>query len=224
VTSQLLPDVKGKNPHYKVLIALMTPHTLLELLNPYLKAELSERQAAQFLAYLELLLKWNAKTNLTAIRDPEQIVQRHFGESLALAAFALEDTSIATAADLGSGAGFPGLPLAIYAPQVRVTLIESQNKKTTFLKEVARALELPNLVVLNQRGEQVQERFDLLTLRAVEKFEAALKLACSLTKPQGRIALLISANQLEVVQQVCNTKCSTQEVPSGTLMAVAQLP
>jgi 16S rRNA (guanine527-N7)-methyltransferase len=189
-----------------------------------LKAPLSERQIEQLLAYLELLLKWNAKTNLTAIRDAEQIVQRHFGESLALASFALEGKSIATAADLGSGAGFPGLPLAIYAPQVRVTLIESQNKKATFLKEVVRSLELQSVIVRNERGESIRERFDLVTMRAVEKFEGALKIAKSLAKPQGRVAMLISANQLEVVQQVCNTECSAQEVPRGTLAAVAQLP
>jgi 16S rRNA (guanine527-N7)-methyltransferase len=202
----------------------MTHQLLLELLDPYLKAPLSERQAEQLLEFLDLLLKWNAKTNLTAIRDPEQIVQRHFGESLALAAFALEDESIQTAADLGSGAGFPGLPLAIYAPDVRVTLIESQNKKATFLKEVARSLELSSVAVRNERGESVRERFDLVTMRAVEKFEGALKVAASLAKPQGRIALLISVNQLDAAQRISEGKWSTHKLPSGTIVAVAKLP
>jgi 16S rRNA (guanine527-N7)-methyltransferase len=200
----------------------MTPQRLQELINPYLTTPLSERQVAQLLGYLELLLKWNAKTNLTAIRDPEQIVQRHFGESLALAAFALEGKSIDTAADLGSGAGFPGLPLAIYAPQVRVTLIESQNKKATFLKEVVRALELGNVTVRNERGENIRERFDLVTMRAVEKFDGALKVAASLVKPPGRIALLISAQQMEKAKTVLNMpSLQTSGLAGGTLVAVA---
>jgi 16S rRNA (guanine527-N7)-methyltransferase len=203
----------------------MTQQRLLELLDPYLKAQLTERQAEQLLAYLGLLLKWNAKTNLTAIRDPEQIVQRHFGESLALATFALERGPIETAADLGSGAGFPGLPLAIYAPQVHVTLIESQNKKATFMKEVARGVELANVIVRNERGESIHERFDLVTMRAVEKFEGALKVAASLAKPQGAIALLISSQQLEGAKKILTAQSiETKSLSSGALVVVAQLP
>ncbi len=76
--------------------------------------------------YLDLLLKWNARTNLTAIRDPEEIVRRHFGESLFTAAHL---PAAQTLLDFGSGAGFPGLPIALFLPQLRVTLAESQNKK-----------------------------------------------------------------------------------------------
>ena len=180
----------------------MTADRLQKLLAPFVRTPLAADQYAQLLTYLELLLKWNAKTNLTAVRDPEQIVQRHFGESLALAEEVFQESSPTSAADLGSGAGFPGLPLGIYAPELQVTLVESHNKKATFLKEVVRTLDLNNVHVFNDRGEKLTHRFDLVTMRAVEKFDDALKVAQSLTRPGGRIALLVSGKQLPVAQRL----------------------
>ncbi len=165
------------------------------LLAPFLRHPLGEEPLRQLGAYLDLLLKWNAKTNLTAVRDPEQIVARHFGESL----FAAEHVCVTEAAqsviDLGSGAGFPGLPFAIYAPSAHVTLIESQNKKATFLKEVARSLPLKNVTVFTGRGETYEGTADVVTMRAVEKFTDALPIAAKLVTPGGRLALLIGAEQ-----------------------------
>ena len=112
--------------------------------------------------------------------------------------------------DLGSGAGFPGLPLAIYAPDAKITLLESQNKKATFLKEVARALTLANVNVFSGRAEtyaaQAREKSwppaaDVVTLRAVEKFSQSLPLAASLLSPGGRLALLIGESQLAAARQ-----------------------
>src|SRR5262245_13090123 len=120
--------------------ARMEQTRIAALLAPFMQTSLDSRQLEQFTTYLEQLLKWNARINLTAVRDAEQIVGRHFGESLFAAEHLLRDHSVHTAVDVGSGAGFPGLPLAIFAPQVNVTLIESQNKKATFLKEVVRSL------------------------------------------------------------------------------------
>src|ERR1700677_5110593 len=91
-------------------------------------------------AYLELLLKWNARTNLTAIRDPEEIIRRHFGENLFAGLHLASEAD--TLLDFGSGAGFPGLPIAILRPEITVTLAESQNKKSTFLREAVRTLGL----------------------------------------------------------------------------------
>ena len=180
----------------------MTPERLQELLADYIEQPLSLRQSEQLLAYLDLLLKWNAKTNLTAIREPEPIVRRHFGESLALAELVDELAGIETAADLGSGAGFPGLPLAIFCPEIKVTLIESQNKKATFLKEVVRTLDLANVSVLNQRAEEVALKFDLITMRAVERFTQALMVASLMLKPGGWLAILVSAQQVAEVKGV----------------------
>lgn len=178
----------------------MTPERFQELLADYIEQPLSLRQTEQLLAYLDLLLKWNAKTNLTAIREAEQIVRRHFGESLALAELVDELAGIETAADLGSGAGFPGLPLAIFCPEVKVTLIESQNKKATFLKEVARTLDLANVSVLNQRAEEVALKFDLITMRAVERFTQALMVGTGMLREGGYLGLLVSIDQLPEIK------------------------
>ena len=173
---------------------------IAELLAPFLSAPLPEDKLAQLSAYLDLLVKWNAKTNLTAVRDPEQMVTRHFGESL-FAAERLLQEPVETAIDLGSGAGFPGLPLSIYAPQVKVTLIESQNKKATFLKEVVRALGLKNVIVHSGRGEDFPGRADLVTMRAVEKFVESMRVAAVLVAPGGRLAMLVGAGQVVVAQE-----------------------
>src|SRR3954451_9559731 len=120
---------------------------IAELLEPFLqqddggREELAPSQLQQLSDYLDLLLRWNAKTNLTSVREPEEIVTRHFGESLFLAR-KVNREGIRSAIDLGSGAGFPGIPMKIYSPQLALTLIESQNKKATFLNEVIRKLTL----------------------------------------------------------------------------------
>lgn len=168
------------------------------LLSPFVREPIAAQELAQISAYLDLLLKWNARTNLTAVRDPEEIITRHFGESLFAARHLLHGHTPADAVDVGSGAGFPGLPLALRAPSVKVTLIESQNKKAVFLKEVARALVLPNVNVFTGRAETFPNNAALVTMRAVEKFAEALPVAAGLVAPRGRLALLIGAEQAPV--------------------------
>ena len=153
------------------------------LLAPYLgEAPIPSNLYPQLSAYLDLLLKWNARTNLTAIRDPEQIVQRHFGESLfcglQLAAH-ISHLAAPTLLDFGSGAGFPGLPIQLLLPELRVTLGESQNKTATFLREAIRTLDLPHTEVWASRIEDMPatQRFHAVTLRAVDRMELALAAA-----------------------------------------------
>jgi 16S rRNA (guanine527-N7)-methyltransferase len=159
---------------------------------------LSPELAAHLQTYLDLLLRWNARMNLTAIRDPEQIVTRHFGESF-FAARVLRGagalSSDATLADVGSGAGFPGIPIKLFAPELHVTLIESQNKKATFLREVIRALALSHIVVHCGRAEDWNHRTSVVTLRAVEKFDTVLPVASSLVASGGTLCLLIGEAQ-----------------------------
>jgi 16S rRNA (guanine527-N7)-methyltransferase len=156
------------------------------LLTPYLHLQTSpdSRQTPsqpanlypQLSLYLDLLLKWNARTNLTAIREPDMIVRRHFGESL----FAgLHVGPCPTLLDLGSGAGFPGLPIAILRPEIAITLAESQNKKATFLREIVRSLGLSNVEVWASRAESMPpaRQFDTVTLRAVDDMASALTAA-----------------------------------------------
>jgi 16S rRNA (guanine527-N7)-methyltransferase len=168
------------------------PATIAALLRPFV--ELSSEQLAQTSMYVDLLLKWNAKVNLTAVRNPDEIITRHFGESFFAAArlAPLRDTAI----DLGSGAGFPGLPLAMFTPHVQVTLIESNGKKAAFLSEVISALGLGNARVFSQRAESYPAKADLVTMRAVEKFERALPVALDLVRDGGRLALMIGASQV----------------------------
>jgi len=188
----------------------MNPTRIAELLEPFLGSGNDQQLTADDLenisTYIDLLLRWNARINLTAIRDPEEIVRRHFGESLFAARHLLPRDSVSsvssvvkkivsTLADVGSGAGFPGVPIKLWAPHIHLTLIESNQKKSTFLREVARSLTLTNVNIKTQRAESIQEKFDLVTLRAVERFESILPIAASLLAPTGRLALLIGAQQ-----------------------------
>jgi 16S rRNA (guanine527-N7)-methyltransferase len=178
----------------------MDTSQITKLLEPFLatqeKRVFSGNQIGQVSTYVDLLIRWNAKTNLTAVRQPEEIIRRHFGESFFLASIVTSPLRAENVIDVGSGAGFPGLPLAIYAPECNVTLIESQNKKATFLKEVVRALELKNVAVFCGRAESLTAKAQLVTMRAVEKFALSAQTAAALVTPGGRLALLIGESQL----------------------------
>lgn len=257
---------------------------IAELLEPFLAAEpghthnachsepartgeepvvLSPTQLQTISIYIDLLRRWNARVNLTAIRDPEQIVTRHFGESLFAArslfpggdrvgpgaspgqaergsadaasvmpapdddrgraapkgrVMAQEKTGAlapecapndqrpttsdrVSLADLGSGAGFPGIPIKLWAPDISLTLIESNHKKAAFLREVTRALTLTDVNIQTARAETLTgATFDVVTLRAVERFQAVLPTAVRLLAPRGRLALLISAAQFDAAR------------------------
>ncbi len=173
-----------------------------ELLRPFLRGSLAEAQLQYISTYVYILLRWNARINLTAVRQPEEIVTRHFGESLFAAGqlFPAGDRSLTNDAthliDLGSGAGFPGLPIKIWRSDLRMTLIESNQKKATFLREVVRSLALTEVDVFAGRAEgYAGDRADVVTLRAVERFEQALSGAARLGASTGRIALLIGEGQ-----------------------------
>jgi len=125
--------------------------------------KLSDEQIEQMRQHYDLLVRWNKVLNLTAIRTLEEAVQRHYCESV-FAALHLPESQISIA-DLGSGAGFPGIPIAIVRPDCSVTLIESHQRKAAFLSEAARGL--PNVRVLGKRSEDVHERFDWVVSRAV---------------------------------------------------------
>ena len=226
------------------------------LLDPFVERTLPEVQLQQISMYIDLLLRWNARINLTAIRDPDEIVTRHFGESFFLARHLFPESSVARAPspawssnptnppqsetqrthlappdaeglsndltgggarptlpptldevrvlDIGSGAGFPGLPLKLWAPAISLTLVESNHKKATFLREVVRTLILTYVNVITARAETLADitpAADVVTLRAVERFDAILPIAARLVSPSGRLALLIGSSQLPGLQQ-----------------------
>jgi 16S rRNA (guanine527-N7)-methyltransferase len=151
-------------------------------------------------------MKWNARMNLTAVRDPEQIVARHFGESLFAARVLLGGSGgvqpAFALADVGSGAGFPGVPIKLLAPKIHLTLIESQSKKATFLREVIHTLKLEAAEVFCGRAEQWGKTAGIVTLRAVEKFELALPIAAGLVAPGGKLCLLIGEKQLSKAHEI----------------------
>jgi 16S rRNA (guanine527-N7)-methyltransferase len=173
---------------------------IAQLLEPFI--HLDEQRLFAISRYIDLLLKWNARINLTAVRAPEEMVQRHFGESFFAARHLLAEGTVERAIDLGSGAGFPGVPLALLAPGTTVTLIESNQKKATFLRELVRVLEIKSVEIFSGRGEEYSEQADLVTMRAVEKFGQALDVAVGLVKAGGRIALMIGAAQVSEAAKV----------------------
>ena len=179
---------------------------LAELLRPFLAgAEASPGLLDQLQVYLDLLLRWNTRVNLTAVRDPEQIVTRHFGESLFAGKVLAQRSAVEhanTLADVGSGAGFPGLPIKLLMPELMLTLIESQNKKATFLREVVRELALEGVTEFRGRAEEWNGTADIVTLRAVEQFERALPVAAGLVSGCGSLCLLIGEAQLSQARQL----------------------
>lgn len=140
--------------------------------------------------------------NLTAVRVPEEIVQRHFGESFFAANHALSQRLVKSVIDLGSGAGFPGVPFAMLAPDVQITLIESNQKKATFLRELIYVLDLKNVNIFSERAEHYAQSAELVTMRAVEKFDKALPLALRLAEPGGQIALMVGSSQIVVAREL----------------------
>jgi len=176
--------------------------------SPEESAFLSESQLKQISTYIDILLRWNARINLTSVRKPEEIVTRHFGESLFAARCLLPHGRSSADAnarliDVGSGAGFPGLPIKIFAPALHLALIESNHKKVAFLREVIRFLTLTDIDVFTGRGEEYNGALaDVVTLRAVERFEAALPAAARLVAPGGRLALLIGEAQLDRTREL----------------------
>jgi len=155
------------------------PHAALP---PYL----TPAAIARFEAYLALLVKWNARINLTADRDPEQIVRRHFAECIFAAEHLPE--GVHTLLDYGSGAGLPGIPIAICRPLLTVTLAESQSRKAAFLREAVRTLEL-TAEVWDRRVEDLPAArvFDCVTLRAVDRMAEACAAAVARLAPGGRL-------------------------------------
>ena len=197
---------------------------LNELLTAAGLAPLDPSIANQFAAYCALLLRWNARTNLTAIRDEEGILSRHFLESIACAR-ALP-SGIATLLDFGSGAGFPGIPIALCRSELAVTLAESQTKKAAFLQEAARTIDL-SVKVHSSRAETLAGKFDCVTLRAVDRMGVAIQAAKGLVASRGWLALMTTLPQLDGVKVCLDSEFSLHgpiSMPGGEnrVLALAQ--
>ncbi|HXJ86363.1 MAG TPA: 16S rRNA (guanine(527)-N(7))-methyltransferase RsmG [Candidatus Binatia bacterium] len=268
----------------------MQASRIADLLAPFLGPSDARRLTPDALAYIstyiDLLQRWNARVNLTAIRSEEEIVTRHFGESLFAARHLFpgegpkehglsrahspleehrasapegllkrqdherpptppaaidqrrlianpersEGTKDAVkVADVGSGAGFPGIPIKLWYPKISLTLVESSHKKATFLREVTRALTLTDVNILNTRAESLTNAsFDVVTLRAVERFASILPIAAGLVATGGRLALLIAQSQLSQARSTLPALDWLAPIPvpqsQSRLLAIATSP
>jgi 16S rRNA (guanine527-N7)-methyltransferase len=204
----------------------LTPASIADLLQPYLiKTDQTNtpppdwpRIYEQLAIYLDLIQRWNARINLTAIRSPEEIVRRHFGESL----FVGSNLGMcATLLDFGSGAGFPGVPIQLLRPDVKVTLAESRNRKSAFLKELARCLDLPAEIWPGRvESMPASRQFDAVALRAVDEMESAVREAS--IRAKGRLLIIGTRNSVDYPnladQFAVNSPISLPESKDGVLL------
>ena len=190
---------------------------LLRQTSQKVSVSLTESQLELFWLYLQELMEWNKTFNLTGIKDPADIVIKNFVDSLTPLPY-LEHSS--RLLDIGSGAGFPGIPLKIAAPQLQVHIVDARRKKTSFLKHIIRTLELKGVTALHGRAEEMEQPeqpFQIIISRAFRRLEPLIKLVSPLMEPGntlvamlgpksneelGRFQELVSAESLEIKQAV----------------------
>lgn len=176
-------------------------------LAPFTKGiKLSARQLAQIRDYVELLVLWNRTVSLTAIEDPTEIVARHFGESIMAAA--VVPIQKGRLADVGTGAGFPGLPLKIACPELELVLLEPNQKKCAFLNEIKRRLDLKNVEVSRSRFEQYapspSSAFDLVCSRALGDYRRLLRWAENVLASSGKVVLWLGEEDSILISRTPN--------------------
>ncbi|MGQ9829922.1 MAG: 16S rRNA (guanine(527)-N(7))-methyltransferase RsmG [Roseiflexus sp.] len=181
---------------------------------------LNQQQIEQFARYSAELRAWNTRVNLTAITDEEGIVVRHFLDSLRCALSWGDAPS--SLIDIGSGAGFPGLPLKILRPEMRVALVESIGKKATFLRHVVDVLNLRDVTVLNARAETVgrdphhREQYDVVTARAVAELATLVEYCLPLCRVDGRV---LAPKGSDITDEIARARIAIERL-GGQLIGV----
>ena len=194
---------------------------LIEEYSNQLQIKLNEKQKEQFYNYMKLLIEWNEKINLTAIVDPKEIVLKHFVDSLTISKYIKENSYIA---DVGTGAGFPGIPLKILRADIKVVLVDSLNKRIKFLDEVINKLELTNIKTIHSRAEEFgqnkeyREKFDIVTSRAVANLATLSEYLLPLAKIEGK-CLCMKGPDIE--EEIKNGE-NAIEILGGTIENVYQ--
>jgi len=161
-------------------------------------------QTEQFFEYMNLLIEWNEKINLTAITDPEEIILKHFIDSITILKDIPDNSKIV---DVGTGAGFPGIPLSIMNPTLKITLVDSLNKRLIFLQEVVDKLQLKNIEIVHARAEEFgqnkkyRESFDISTSRAVANLATLSEYLIPLVKVNGKVVSMKAANAREEINE-----------------------
>lgn len=172
---------------------------------------LSERQIERMIRHYSMLREWNSRINLTRIIEPEQAAELHYAESLFGARFIGEAASLL---DVGSGPGFPGVPLAVVRPDVRVTALEANQKKSLFLKEVKDELQLINFDVVTVRLEAFDwSSYDLLTSRALDRAEMILPDVVEHLGARQRLMLYCGAGLIAAIKQFSSSPLSVETHP-----------
>jgi len=166
---------------------------------------LSTKQLQQFNRYYELLVEWNEKMNLTAITEKQEVFLKHFFDSVT-AAFYYDFSKPLSICDVGSGAGFPSIPLKICFPHLHITIVDSLKKRITFLEHLAKELELNNVAFYHDRAEifgknkQFRESFDIVTARAVARLSVLSELCLPLVKVDGDFLAMKAASAQEELE------------------------
>ena len=164
--------------------------------------KIAEEQMKKYFFYMELLLEWNQKMNLTAITDPKEIILKHFIDSMTISPYIKQEKKVI---DVGTGAGFPGIPLAIICPNTSFTLIDALNKRISFLKEVVTKLQLSNVVVEHARAEDFakenREKYDIATSRAVANLPVLLEYLLPFVKKEGKCICMKGPNIQEELDE-----------------------
>ena len=179
----------------------MTESEFLESLKE-LNIEVTEEKLAKLNRYYELLIEWNEKINLTAITEKKDVYLKHFYDSLTIAKI-IDLKNVSTFADVGTGAGFPGIVVKIFFPDIHITLIDSLNKRTEFLKKVIEELKLEKIDVITSRAEEIKEReqYEVVTARAVANLHILLELIVPLS---NKYIILMKGETKEELENTAN--------------------
>ena len=189
------------------------------IIDEYLKEleiGLSEKQKEQFFKYMNLLIEWNEKINLTAIVEPKEIILKHFVDSLTISKYIKENSYVA---DVGTGAGFPGIPLKILREDVNIVLVDSLNKRINFLNEVINELGLKDIKAIHSRAEEFgqnkdyREKFDVATSRAVANLATLSEYLVPLVKVNGMCLCMKGPD----IEDEANAGKKAVEILGGTI-------
>lgn len=146
--------------------------------------ELTDKQQSQLEQFYNLLIKWNERINLTRITSKEEVYLKHFYDSLTISKV-IDLKKIKTLCDVGTGAGFPGIVLKIVYPNLKITLVDALQKRVNYLNTIIKELNLEEITAIHVRGEDLKEKYDVVTARAVANIEKLLKYTMHLVKPNG---------------------------------------
>ena len=185
----------------------MEKEVFFEEMQKKLDIKLNVEQLEKFYKYMGLLIEWNEKMNLTAITEPNEIILKHFIDSLTILKEISDNSKVV---DVGTGAGFPGIPLSIANESLKITLVDSLNKRLIFLQEVIEKLELKNVEIIHSRAEdfgqnkKYRENFDFATSRAVANLSTLSEYLIPLVKINGKCICMKASDVEEEINQAKN--------------------